>query len=105
MSVSNQDLQKGEIKQPLKDNFVGFLMLLVITFQFLLPSSNETLPLIMMIACGFPQLVLLLTVIYRRLKGKRVVQYIAHNVSILLKQTHRQNQAEDEPSAADSLPH
>jgi len=33
------------------------------------------------------------------------MQYIAHNVSILLKQMHRQNQAEDEPSDADSLPH
>ena len=83
---------------------LGFLILLVITFQFLLPSSNETLPLIIMIACGFLQLVLLLIVIYRQLKGKQVVQYIAHNVSILLKQTHRQNQA-DEPSDADSLPH
>ena len=78
----------------------GFLILLVITFHFLLPSSNETLPLIIMIACGFPQLVLLLIVIYRRLKRKRVVQYIAQNVSILLKQTHTQNQAEDEPSDA-----
>jgi len=37
-------------------------MLLAITFQFLLPSSNETLPLMMMIACDFHmQLVLLLT--------------------------------------------
>ena len=33
-----------------------------------------------------------------------MVQYVAHNVSILLKQTHRQSQAEDEPSDADSLP-
>ena len=82
-----------------------FLILLVITFHFLLPSSNETLPLIIMIACGFPQLVLLLIVIYRRLKGKRMVLYVAHNVGILLKQTHTQNQAEDELSWANSLPH
>jgi len=84
---------------------MGLLMLLVISFQFVLPSSNEIMSLIIVIVCGFPQLVLLLTVIYRQLKGKWVVQYIAHNVSILLKQTHRQNIAEDEPSDADSLPH
>ena len=78
---------------------MGLLMLLVISFQFVLPSSNEIMSLIIVIVCGFPQLVLLLTVIYRQLKGKWVVQYIEHNVSTLLKQTHKQNQAED----ADSL--
>ena len=42
---------------------VRFLTLLIETFEFLLPSSrNETLPVIFVIACGFPQLVLLLSV-------------------------------------------
>ena len=50
---------------------LGFLTLLIVTFEFLLPSSrDETLPIIFMIACGLPQLVLLLSVSYRKLKGK-----------------------------------
>ena len=44
-------------------------LVLVITFHFLLPSSNETLPLVIMIACGFPQLVLLLIVTTERKAG------------------------------------
>ena len=50
---------------------LGLLTLLVVTFEFLLPSANETLPLIIVIACGFPQLVLLLSVTYRQLKGNK----------------------------------
>ena len=49
---------------------LGALTLLIVTFEFLLPSSrNETLPIMFVIACGFPQLVLLLSVTYRQLKG------------------------------------
>jgi len=47
---------------------MGFLALLIISFQYYLPSANETLPLLMVIACGIPQLVLLLSVTYRQLK-------------------------------------
>ena len=39
---------------------------------YILPSSNETLPLMFVIACSFPQLVLLLSVAYRQLKGKLI---------------------------------
>jgi len=44
----------------------GVLTLLLITLLYILPSSNETLPLILVIACSFPQLVLLLSVAYRQ---------------------------------------
>ena len=80
---------------------LGFLILLLVTFLYILPSANETLPLLMVVACGVPQLALLLSVTYRQLKGKQVAQYIAGKVRTLLK---RRNQAEDEPSDADSLP-
>jgi len=85
---------------------LGALMLLIVTFEFLLPSSrNETLPIIFVIACGFPQLMLLLSVTYRQLKVKLIVGYIAGKVSAWLKKIHKQNQAEDELSWANSLPH
>ena len=77
-------------------------MLLIVTFEFLLPSSrNETLPIIFVIACSFPQLMLLLSVTYRQLK----VKLIAGKVSAWLKKIHKRNQAEDELSWANSLPH
>ena len=45
-------------------SLLGFL--LIVTFEFLLPTSrDETLPIMFMIACGLPQLVLLLSVSYR----------------------------------------
>jgi len=84
---------------------LGFLTLLIVTFEFLLPSAYEILPAIFVIACGVPQLVLLLSVAYRQLKGRQAVEYIAGKVKTLLKQMKKQNQAEDEPSDADSLPH
>ena len=43
---------------------MGLLTLLNVTFQYLLPTANEILPLIFVITTGFPQLVLLLTVTY-----------------------------------------
>ena len=104
------------IVQPYKEHYMnvldslllallGFLILLIVAIQFLLPSSDEALPLIVVTACGVPQVVLLLSVTYRQLKGKRIVRFIASKVSILLKQIHTRNQAEDGPSGADSLPH
>ena len=68
---------------------LGFLILLVVTLKFVLPSANETLPLIFVVACGVPQLALLLNVTYRQLKGKKVVQYIAGRVSTLLNRIHK----------------
>jgi len=60
------------------------LILLIKTFEFLLPSSgNETLPIIFVITNGYPQLFLLLSVTYRQLKGKLIVGYISGKVSIL----------------------
>ena len=84
---------------------LGFLILLTVAIQFLLPSSDEALPLIFVIACGLPQVVLLLSVAYRQLKGKRIVRFIASKVSTLLKQIHTRNRAEDGPSDANPLPH
>ena len=79
------------IVQPYKKSYVnvldalllallGFLTLSIVTFEFLLPSANEVLPLIFAIASGFPQLVLLLSVTCRQLKGRRAVGYIAGKV-------------------------
>jgi len=47
----------------------------------------------------------MLSVTCRQLKGRRAVGYIAGKVKTLLKQMKKQNQAEDGPSDADSLPH
>jgi len=84
----------------------GFLVLLLITF---LQKSNgiKALPLILVIICGFPQFVFLLIVTYRKLKGKWISRYIAGIVSTLVKQNLicKRNQAEDELSDADQLPH
>ena len=66
----------------------------------------EDLPLIFVIACGLPQLVLLMSVTYRQLKGTRIVRCIAGQVGTLLKKIHTRNQAgDDDLSDADSLPH
>jgi len=86
---------------------LGALALLIVTFEFLLPPfRNETLPIIFVIACGFPQLVLLLSVTCRQLKGKLIVGYniIAGKVSTWLKKIRKRNIAED-LSEADSPPH
>jgi len=85
---------------------LGALMFLIVTFEFLLPSSrNETLPIIFVIACGFPQLVLLLSVSYRQLKGKQIARYIAEKVHTLMKQICARNQDENELLEDDPLPH
>ena len=83
---------------------LAFLILTIVTLNYVLPSADETLPLIFVIACGLPQLVLLLSVTYRQLKGKRISQYVAGKVGTLLKKFHKENQAEDEPSDTDPLP-
>jgi len=59
------------------------------------------------ITCGFPQFVFLVIVTYRKLKGKWISQYSAGKVSTLVKQNLicKRNQAEDELSDADQLPH
>ena len=57
------------------------------------------------IACGNPQLVLLLSVTYRQLKGKQMAQCIAGKFSTLLEQICKRNQVGDELSDANSMPH
>jgi len=87
---------------------MGFLTLLLITFKFLLPSDrSEMLPLIFVITCSLPQLVLLLSVTYRQLKEKWIVQFFAGRVGALLKYIQRGKQAEDEllDAEEDPLPH
>jgi len=85
---------------------MGFLTLLLVTFLYILPSSNETLPLMFVTACGFPQLVLLLNVSYRQLKGKQIARYIATKVHTLIKlQICARNQDENELLEDDPLPH
>ena len=66
---------------------------------------HKSLPLIFVISFGLPQLVLLLSVTYRQLKGMRSVQYIAGKVGTLLKKIRPRNQAGDDLSDANSLPH
>ena len=84
---------------------MGLLTLLNVTFQYLLPAAIETLPLILVIITGFPQLVLLLTLIYKQLIGKWIM-YVTGKISSFLKKIHKQyNQAEEELSDTDSLPH
>jgi len=65
---------------------MGFLTLLIVTFLYIQSSSSESLPLMFVVACGVPQLVLVLSVTYRQLKGKQMAQYIAGKVRTLLKQ-------------------
>ena len=84
---------------------MGFLTLLIVTFQYLMPSANEALVLMSVVAYGIPQLVLLLSVTYQQLKGKWIVRCITGKVGTLLKQVRTRNQAADELSDADSLPH
>ena len=67
-------------------------------------SKWVSLPLIILIACGLPQLVLVLSVTCRQLKGKQMAQYIAGKVSTLLKQIRKWKQG-NELSDADSWPH
>ena len=83
---------------------LGFLALLIISFQYYLPSANQTLPLLIIIACSIPQLVLLLSVTYRQLKGKQISRYIAGKVGTMLNM-HLPVQQENQPSDADQLPH
>ena len=83
-----------------------FLTLLLVTFLFMPPSAgNETLPLLLVLSSGIPQLVLLFIVSYQQLKGKRRTQCIAGKVNTLLKKVCTQNQTDEEISVADSLPH
>ena len=87
------------------DGLLLFLTLLAVTFLYILLPTNESLRLIFVIACGLPQLVLVLSVTYRQLKGKQMAQYIAGKVSTLLEQICKRNQVGDELSDADSMPH
>ena len=84
---------------------MGFLTLLLVTFLYILPSSNETLPLMFVTAGGFPQLVLLLSVSYRQLKGKQIARYIAGKVHTLIKQIRARCQDGNELLEDDPLPH
>ena len=84
---------------------MGFLALLLVTFLYILPSSNKTLLLIIVISSGLPQLVLLLSVTYRQLKGKQIAKYISGKVHNVIKQICIRNQGENELSDADPLPH
>jgi len=84
---------------------MGFLALLLVTYLYILPSSNETLLLIIVISSGLPQLVLLLSVTYRQLKGEQVAKCISGKVHNVIKQICTRNQGENQLLDADSLPH
>ena len=85
---------------------IGFLILLIVTLLYILPSArSETLPLIIVITSSVPMLVLLFAALYRQLKGKHIMQFFVRKVNTLLKQVCTRNQAEEEISVADSLPH
>ena len=84
---------------------MGFLALLLVTYLYILPSSNETLLLIIVISSGLPQLVLLLSVTYRQLKGEQIAKCISGKVHNVIKQICTRNQGENQVSDADSLPH
>jgi len=85
---------------------IGFLTLLLVTFLYLLPSAgNETLPLLLVLTSSIPQLILLIVVPCRQLKGKWITQFIAGKVNTLIKQGCTRNQAEEDISVSDSLLH
>jgi len=86
---------------------LGFLTLLIVTFQYfsIVTDGHEIQAIMFVMLCGFPQLILVLSVIYRQLEGKRIVQSIAKQVSTLLKQACTRNHAEDQLSDANPLPH
>jgi len=86
---------------------LGFLTLLIVTFQYfsIVTDGHEIQAIMFVMLCGFPQLILVLSVIYRQLKEKRKVQSIAKQVSTLLKQVCTRNHAEDQLSDANLLPH
>ena len=86
--------------------FLGFLTLVLVIFQYFhIAVGNGTLPLILATTCSLPQLVLLLSVTYRQLKGKQVVKYITRQVRTFIKRVCKRNQAENELSEANPLPH
>ena len=82
-----------------------FKALLLVTFLYVLPSSNEALPLIFMITSGFLQLVLLLSVAYGKLKGKEIAKYILQKFHRVIKKMFTRIQVENELSDDDPLPH
>jgi len=85
---------------------MGFLTLLLVTFLYILPSrGNEALPLVLVLTSSIPQFVLMLIVLYRQLKGKWIMRRIAGKFNTLIKQVCTRNQAEEETSVTDSLPH
>ena len=87
---------------------LGLVTLLLVTFQYLhntIKDGKEVLALILVITCSFPQLILLLSVTYRQLKGKRIVQSIVRQVSTLLKQVCTRNHTANQLSDENSLPH
>jgi len=86
---------------------LGFLTLLIVTFQYfnVVTDGNEIQATMFVIICSFPQLISVLNVTYRQLKGKRIVQSIARQVSTLLKQVCTQNHTEGSTiSDANPLP-
>ena len=85
---------------------LGFLTLVLVIFQYFhIAVGYATLPLILATTCSLPQLVLLLSVTYRQLKGKQVVQYITRQVRTFIKRVCKRNRAENELSEANPLPH
>jgi len=88
---------------------LGLVTLLLVTFQYLhntIKDGKEVLALILLvIICSFPQLILLLSVTYRQLKGKRIVQSIARQVSTLLKHVCTRNHTANQLSDENPLPH
>jgi len=57
------------------------------------------------ISSGLPQLVQLLSVTYRQLKGEQIAKYISGIVHNVIKQICTQNQGDNELSDTDPLPH
>ena len=93
------------LQKELHEALMGFLALLLVTFLYILPSSNKTLLLIIVISSGLPQLVLLLSVTYRQLKGEQIAKCISGKVHNVIKQICTRNQGENQLLDADSLPH
>jgi len=71
---------------------LGLVTLLLVTFQYLhntIKDGKEVLALILVIICSFPQLILLLSAIYRQMKRKRIVQYIARHIAKASSYAHK----------------
>ena len=81
---------------------IGLLSLLILAYQYLIPSETHLLlPHLIITLISIPQLVLILYVLYHPLRGRRLVKYITGKITNLKTNARGQN---TEQQVTDSLP-